>query len=406
MNDATLAFIHRHRTDDVHSLALKAHGHDDVDLPMALQQIAGWQTARRKLPSWACIDGLHYPPHLSMEQCSSEDTARYKTRLVERLLATQNDATEGEEPTLTDLTGGFGVDFSFMAKGFKRAVYVEQQDALCQLARHNFPLLGLSHAEVCCSDAETYLQQMDKSTVIFMDPARRDAHGQRTFAIADCTPDAARLKDLLMQKAQWVVLKLSPMLDWHKAVADLQPYVCEVHIVAVANECRELLLVLCQHPAAPLEVFCVNDAHLFRFSPSSPASSPVNCGSAAVPDPPSPLYLYEPNAAIMKAGCFAHLSQAFRLQPLSPNSHLFLSPTLSDAFPGRRFTVLSVCSLNKKQLRQALQDIDRANIAVRNFPLTAPELRRRLRLADGGPTYIFGTTDAQGQHCLFICTKM
>ena len=376
MNDATLAFIHRHRTDDVHSLALKAHGHDDVDLPLALQQIAGWQTARRKLPSWACIDGLRYPPHLSMEQCSSEDTARYKTRLVERLLATQNDTTEGEEPALTDLTGGFGVDFSFMAKGFKRAVYVERQDALCQLARHNFPLLGLSHAEVCCSDAETYLQQMDKSTVIFM------------------------------QKAQWVVLKLSPMLDWHKAVADLQPYVCEVHIVAVANECRELLLVLCQHPAAPLEVFCVNDAHLFRFSPSSPAACPVNSGSAAVPDPPSPLYLYEPNASIMKAGCFAHLSQAFRLQPLSPNSHLFLSPTLSDAFPGRRFSILSVCSLNKKQLRQALQGIDRANIAVRNFPLTVPELRRRLRLADGGPTYIFGTTDAQGQHCLFICTKM
>ncbi|MCR4853779.1 MAG: SAM-dependent methyltransferase [Prevotella sp.] len=413
MNEATQAFIREHRNDDVRSLALKAHGQEDIDLPLALDQIAGWQTARRKLPSWAAVDGLRYPPHLSMEQCSSEQTALYKSRLVASLLAqvggeNVDDATverledvtpAASFPSLVDLTGGFGVDFSFMARPFAKATYVERQPHLCALARHNFPLLNLTQAIVRQTDAETFLEQMAPATVIFLDPARRDTHGQRTFAIADCTPDASALKHLLVQKAQWVMLKLSPMLDWHKAVDDQQPYVRQVHIVAVGNECKELLLLLSRQGEEPLEVFCVNDEQRFAFVPST--SLDIH-----VAEPKAGDYLYEPNAAIMKAGCFAQLTSPFSLGAIGTNSHLFVAPHPVDDFPGRRFVINVVSSLNKKELRRALQGVTRANIAVRNFPLSAADLRRRLKLADGGDHYLFGTTTASGEHCLLVCTKV
>ena len=232
-SEATIAFIRQNADADVRQLALRGTKDPEVDLPFALDQIAGRQTARHKLPSWAAIDGIVYPPHLSMEQCSSEQTARYKARLI------------GSGGTMVDLTGGFGVDFSFLARGFQRAVYVERQEQLCAIARENFRLLGLSQAEVVCADSTDYLQTMSPVDFIYADPARRDNHGARTYGISDCTPDVLALRDLLLSKARRVLLKLSPMLDWRKAVSDLgEQYVREVHIVSVGNECKELLLLL------------------------------------------------------------------------------------------------------------------------------------------------------------------
>lgn len=229
-------FAREHRQDDVRRLALQAAKYPDMDFSFALHQIKGWQVACKKLPSWAAHEQLLYPQQLSMEQCSSEQTARYKQQLVQRLCGqTQN------EGTLVDLTGGLGVDFSFMAQGFRQAYYVEQQVELCALAKYNFPLLGLSSAQIICGDGTTFLQSMaDQAMVIFLDPARRDAAGSKTYAIEDCTPDVALLSDELVNKAQWVVVKLSPMLDWHAAVTQLK-HVCEVHIVGVGGECKELL---------------------------------------------------------------------------------------------------------------------------------------------------------------------
>ena len=212
-NGETLSFISIHKTDDVRQLALKSRP-DGVDMAYALEQIAGWQAARRKLPSWADPDGLVFPPHLSMEQCSSEPTAVYKQRLAERL-------ADGNAERHVDLTGGFGVDFSFMSRGFRHKTYVERQETLCRVVAHNMPLLGVKDAEIVCGDTEEYLLNMPHATTIFIDPARRDDHGGRTFAIADCTPDVVALKGELLAHADYVVVKLSPMLDWHKAVADL-----------------------------------------------------------------------------------------------------------------------------------------------------------------------------------------
>lgn len=396
--------------EDVRQLALKGGGRlSDVDMPMALQQIAGWQTARKKLPSWAETEGIVYPPHLNMEQCSSEQTALYKQHLV----IPQTSDFSPQSSTLVDLTGGFGVDFSLMSRPFSRRIYVERNPDLCELARHNFQCLGLD-AEVVCAEAEDYVKEMQPADVIFLDPARRDRHGSRTYGIEDCSPNVVELLPLLKAKARRIVLKLSPMLDWRKAVSDLEG-VSEVHIVSVDNECKELLLVLDSDAASPLLVVCVNDDTVFQYCPGEETVKSQG-GTVAVLEREflSPRVrnnntqscLFEPNASIMKAGCFREVGQAFGIEQLSANSHLFVAGRDVETFPGRRFAVEATSSMNKQELKTALQQTDRANIAVRNFPMTAEMLRKKLKLKDGGDVFIFGTTLSDGTHQLFICRKI
>ncbi len=395
-NEETIRFVWEHREEDVRTLALKARRVGDVDLPWALDQIQGWQTARRKLPTWATIDGIVYPPHLSMEQCSSEQTALYKCGIVSRL-------PERYHGMLIDLTGGFGVDFAFLSKCFERAVYVERQEHLCETARHNFQLLGLNHASIIHDDAENVLNDISTnpaSTLLYLDPARRDSNSSRTYAIADCTPNVLELRDRLLKAATFVLLKLSPMLDWHKAMNDLGEHVAQVHIVSVANECKELLILLSAFPKSEPVIHCVNDSQSLNYSPSEDTGSPT------LTDGANAAYLYEPNASIMKAGCFGLLSERFPVKALASDSHLFVSDGPVEDFPGRRFAITAITTMNKKELGRALSGITRANIATRNFPMTAQQLRQRLRLQDGGDCYIFGTTTATGEHRLYICNKL
>lgn len=385
MNEATLEQIRRHRQDDVRQLALK--GMD----PLVVQQIAGWQVARTKVPSWAEVEGLHYPRHLSLEQCSSEQTARYKASLL----------SPGD--TFVDLTGGFGVDFFFMSQPFQRRVYVEQQQELCDIARHNFNLLN-HPCTVVCGSATEYLQQMPHASAIYIDPARRDAHGARTYSISDCTPNVLELQELLVKKADRVIIKLSPMLDWHKAASDLQ-HISAIHIVSVQNECKELLLVIADGAMSEAPVVCINlladgTHQRFEYNPAT------NAQSANVNAKVNATYLYEPNASIMKAGCFDEIGDFYQICKLSANSHLYVSNHEVKDFPGRGFQILSIPSMNKRELKEALRDIDRANITVRNFPMSAEALRKRLRLKDGGDLYIFATTVGDGSHQLFICRKI
>ena len=385
INEQTWDFIRQHAADDVRKLALQGTKDAAVDLSMALQQIAGRQTALKKLPSWAAVERVLYPPHLNMEQCSSEQTARYKARLA------------GSGDTYVDLTGGLGVDFYWMSQGFKQRYYVERNAELCELVEHNFRTLG-HNCSVCCCDTATYLPTVPHADVVFLDPARRNEHGGRTYDIKDCTPNILELLPLLMEKADKVILKLSPMLDWRKAVDDLQ-YVREVHIVSVDNECKELLLVL-EQAERPLRLVCVNNNQIFEVS-SHP--SPLTSH-------PSPLtseqFLYEPNASIMKAGCFAALMQQYPIRQVSANSHLFLSSVEIEDFPGRRFQICAISSTNKQTLKETLAGVSRANITVRNFPMSVEQLRKKLHLKDGGDTYIFATTKADGAHCLYICRKI
>jgi hypothetical protein len=390
MNDKTRNFIEQNLDADIRQLALKGCRDKDVDLDAAIRQIAGRQTARRKLPSWAALDGILYPPHLNMEQCSSEQTARYKARIC---------SSHPSPKTLVDLTGGFGVDFAFMSEAFDEATYVERNSELFAISSANMKILA-PKAKCLNEDGLEVLHRLDHVSMIFMDPARRDNHGARTYGISDCTPNVLEIKDELLQKADVVMLKLSPMLDWHKAISDLgEQYIKEVHIVSVQNECKELLIVMQQQPAEPPTVYCVNDDSVFSYHPSSISSNHISHHSSLI-------YLYEPNASIMKAGCFAEIEQAFEVSQLAPNSHLFASDQVIEDFPGRKFRVTAVTSMNKQELKQALKDIRQANIAVRNFPMSVADLRKRLKLSEGGNDYIFATTLTEGKKVLIICQHL
>ena len=434
MNDKTREFVAMHRDEDVRELALKAKRVEGLDLSLALDQIAGWQIASKKLPQWASYEGIIYPPHISMEQCSSQFTAQYKSEIAQTLLASAatvrarvSDSAESDMQTaknvfqlsdspesdtlvakraMVDLTGGFGVDFSYLARGFSQATYVERQRHLCDLAEHNMAALGLDQARIVCDDGVEYLRQMGPVDFIYLDPARRDEHGSRTYAIEDCTPNVLELRDLLLAKSQYTLVKLSPMLDWRKAVADFDGAVREVHIVATGNECKELLLVLGQQvheePSAP-RVFCVNDNQRIDYD-SAAYTQGLRIGGKPLPEAKN--YLYEPNASIMKAGCFDLVEERFGVTQIGPSSHLFVSEQQIADFPGRGFAIEAVGSMNKKDTKRLLNGAKQANIAVRNFPLTAPQLRKKLKLADGGTVYLFGTTMQGGDHVLLRTSKI
>ena len=399
----TQEFITQNLDADIRDLALRHAGRTDIDLHYALDQIAGRRTAQTKLPTWAATDGIIYPPHISMEQCSSEQTAMYKAEVAQRLIAELPvlPVLPPNPTTLIDLTGGFGVDFSFLAPMFDKAVYIERQSHLCDLSRHNMAALGITQAETVCGDCAQIIEEISHATLIYADPARRSASGSRTFAISDCTPDVLTMKETLLDKADFTMIKLSPMLDWRKAAADMGSHVGEVHIVSAGNECKELLLVMSRKFTGLERIYCVNDDQTFSFTPSQ--TSQQSLTSQLSPAPPA--YLYEPNASLMKAGCFALIEQRYACRQISRDSHLFLSSEPIPSFPGRGFAIRAITTMNKRELKAALGGTGQANVSVRNFPMTADALRKKLKLKDGGDTYIFGTTTADSRHVLIICEK-
>ena len=367
MNQATQDFIRQHQDDDVRQLAFLGSKYPEVDMPFALDQIRGRKMARVKLPRWASLEGIIYPPHISMEQCSSESTALYKAELAARLLGLPASSSGIEmkaenEIEFVDLTGGFGVDFSYIAARLGvKSMYVERQVHLCEAAKENFGRLGLKNAIVKNGDGIEVLHSFhpkkkdaasdDDSLgitydqprsllktnlglkIIFVDPARRDDAGNKVVSLKDCTPDVTVLQEEMLSKADYVIIKLSPMLDWHRAVSELS-HVREVHIISVNNECKELLLVLSARNMGEMEVssadgevkhvenlriYCINDAQSFVCDELDMESSQVKIAPSTLEEMQ---YLYEPNASLMKAGCFGVLSDRYDARMLSKNSHL------------------------------------------------------------------------------------
>ena len=430
MNQATQDFIRQYQDDDVRQLAFLGSKYPEVDMPFALDQIRGRKMARVKLPRWASLEGIIYPPHISMEQCSSESTALYKAELAARLLSLPA-SSFSEEIGFVDLTGGFGVDFSYIAARLGvKSMYVERQVHLCEAAKENFERLGLKNAIVKNGDGIEILHSFQPKKkdaasaddslgitydqprsllktnlglkIIFVDPARRDDAGNKVVSLKDCTPDVTVLQEEMLSKADYVIIKLSPMLDWHRAISELS-HVREVHIISVNNECKELLLVLsARNLGENLRIYCINDAQSFVCDELDMKSSQVKIAPSTLEEMQ---YLYEPNASLMKAGCFGVLSGRYDARMLSKNSHLFVSQAPIEAFPGRSFRIIAVSSFNKKELKRHLSGITKANIATRNFPLSVAELRKRLKLKDGGETYIFATTLSDESHVLVITEK-
>jgi len=385
LNEETLNFIREHLNDDVPTLALKK-APVGTDLSLALRQIEARQLLLKKVPEWSAIDELLFPQRLSIEQCSSETTAKYKAQLI-----------EGD--TFADLTGGLGIDTYYLSQQFQKSDYVESNPELCALARHNFATLQAS-LKVWNETAETFLNHCGTYDCLYIDPSRRDLYGRKTISIGDCSPDVSALQELLLQKAQTVLVKLSPMLDISTALEALH-YVKEVHVLAVANECKELVFRLERGYNGPTELYCANlltTQPLLHFNQEEERTCSLRLADTLG------RYLYEPHAALLKAGCFKLPAIWFGVSKLHKNSHLYTSETLVADFPGRIFEVESWAPYHKKVRQTLLDGLLQANLAVRNFPLGAEALRKTLKIGEGGNVYLFATT-LRGEEKVLLKTK-
>ena len=384
----TAAFIREHIHDDVHTLSLQAARYPQVDMRMAATQIEGRRIAATKLPAWAAVDGVIYPVRLSMEQCSSEVTARYKASLV-----------QGHK--IADLTGGFGIDCSYLSDRFERTTYIERNEELCRIARHNFTLMGLD-IRVINGNSTEILPSLPHQDWIFIDPARRDGAGKKVVALSDCEPDVCQLEELLLEKATQVMIKCSPMLDITLAMHQLRS-VSEVHVVSVSGECKELLLILSSDTHKP-RITTVNfqGKHVQTFAYMPEEEQEASCSYTATLE----RYLYEPNSSMMKAGCFRLPALRYGFHKLHRNTHLYTSDSLVPDFPGRVFEVKNIDGFGKNELKRLSSKLKKANIAVRNFPERADTLRKRLKMADGGDIYLFATTLADEKRVIVQCEKV
>ncbi len=389
MNEDTRKFIQEHSNDDTRTLALQTGRYPTVDMREAVTQIEGRQTARTKLPEWAEKEGIIYPPRISMEQCSSQATALYKASLV-------------QGTAIADLTGGFGIDCSYLARKFKKAFYIEHNPLLCEIARNNFSIMELKQIAVLNGECEELLATLPQLDWIFIDPARRNGDGRKVVALADCTPSVTLLEEQLLQKSDRAMIKCSPMLDISAARNELK-HISEIHIVAANNECKELLFILSKSNGNNIVTHCINITgngnETFSFTAEEEAAATT--GYACEPGQ----YLYEPNAAIQKAGCHRALATATNTKKLHPNSQLYTANDLIANFPGRKFRIIKSYGFAKSDIKE-LTALKKANITIRNFPDRVEQLRKRLKLADGGNNYIFATTLADERKVLILCEKI
>jgi len=385
-------FIQTHRQADPMRLLLEASRYPDIDVPFAVEQITARRQIRDKLPSWFENTNLIFPSKISAEQCSSEQTAFYKQRLIEPNIH------------LCDLTGGLGIDCYFFSRKAGKVTYIERFSAYCEAARHNFSVLSASNIEVVEGDGTEIAPSYRDVDVFYLDPARRGGGNKRVFALSDCEPDLVALLPFLLEHAPKVIAKISPMADI-SLLSELLPEITEIHVLSVRNECKELLLVI--ERGAKEEnpvIICVNyitegEEEIFTFTPEQ------ECNTMPVYADKVKAYLYEPNSSLLKAGAFKVLTAAFPVNKLHKNSHLYTTDILLPDFPGRSFEVEEVLPFSSGLCRQIAKAIPQANITVRNFPLTVDALRKKTRIKEGGDVYLFATTLTTEERVLIKCRK-
>ena len=389
--EAARRYVAAHLHDDPAHLALQARRHPGLPVPELVRQIQARQKARTKLPAWADNPDLIFPPALSVEQASSARTAAFKAGLV-------------EGSRLADLTGGFGADTAAFAGRVAHVDYVERDPRLAGIVRYNLAQLGIGNVAVHPGEALAFL----KSTPahydwLYLDPARRDTAARKIFLLRDCEPDVVKLLPLLLHKADKVLLKTSPMLDIEHAVLGLG-HVRRLWVVAVDNEVKEVLYELGQEPAVDPERHALNlrrdgSQQEFRLNRAREARATPRYAAAQQ-------YLYEPNAAVLKAGAFRSIGTAFELLKLHQHSHLYTSDALRADFPGRIFRVVAVEKADGAALKAHLGAEARAHVTTRNFPDSVADFRRRTGIREGGDVYLFATTDLRGRPTVLVCEKV
>ncbi len=393
-NNLTEQFIHDHLTADVRTLALSAHP-DGVDMQYALTQISGWQAARVKIPLWAATDGIVYPKHLSLEQCTSQYIAQYKASAVKELI--------GNDFKMADITGGFGVDCYFISKSASHTFYNEMSIELCDCARTNYKALGRPEIEISCGTAEEFISRLepDSLDLIYLDPARRGDAGRKLISISDCQPDTVALQDDLLRIAPNVMVKLSPMLDVSRALKELR-HVSHVLIIGLEGECKEITLLMQRGFDAEPTLTAVDikadgtPESAVSSVKSADAALPLPIADAALLQPGT--YISEPSAPYMKSALFRTIAAKTGTTLLHPDTHLFWSKEKPESFPGRTFRIEGIIPFDKRSLSALTKS--QANLSVRNFPESAPKLQQRLKLRDGGSRYLIATTLSDSKRVL------
>ena len=391
INKQTQQFIQDNKEKDIHHLLLTKKLPSGVDIQMAIQQIEAKKKAKIKLPSLSSNENFIFPVKLSMEQCSSEITARYKAKIVE------NGKT-------IDITGGLGIDTIYMSDLVESMTYIEKNEKLFELAKHNFNILHKPDILCVCKDSLEFLSESEQHfDWIYVDPVRRNVHKNKVFLLQDCEPNILLHKQLFFSKANNLLVKASPMLDISQAIKELDYSVSDVHIISIRNDCKELVFVCQEKQYETPTIHCINflnnKVQLFNFQQSEENLSALNLAEDIQ------TYLYEPNISILKSGAFKLLSCRFQIQKLHTNTHLYTSCELLQDFPGRIFKVKAIFSATTIAFNKYLPK-RQANVSVRNFPLTVNQLKNTYKIKDGGESYLFATTLVKNRKVIILCEKI
>lgn len=386
LNPEVQQFIADNLKSNITKLILKGSLFDGVSIQELANQITAKQKSTTKLPTWFSTKNIYYPAKISIEQTSSEITAKYKSNLI-----------SGE--SIIDITGGFGVDCFYFSKQFKTVIHSEINEGLSTIVKYNYKQLGIENVTTFSGDGIEYLKKSnDNFDCIYIDPSRRNDIKGKVFLLKDCLPNVPENIDFLFSKTNYILLKNSPILDITSAINELK-FVKEIHVIAVQNEVKEVLFLLEKDYENEIKIKTINilktGVQKFNFNLQEEATSNYS----------EPLtYLYEPNAAILKSGGFHQISKQLDLYKLQQHSHLYTSKNLID-FPGRVFKIETILKYDKKKIKSLLPD-KKANITTRNFPKTVAQIRKETNLKDGGNTYLFFTTDHQNKLICVFCSKI
>lgn len=386
LNIVVQEFIDSNLNSDISSLLLKGIDFEGIYSKEIIEQIEAKKRSEKKLPTWFQSPNIYYPNKLNIEQTSSEITANYKASLVSGNL-------------LIDLTGGFGVDAYYFSKRVENVTHCEINTNLSMLVKHNYESLNVGNIKCLNENGIEALKGIDKTfDWIYLDPSRRDDTKKKVFLLSDCIPNVKTFQGLFLKYAKHVMIKTSPLLDIKATLSDLKD-VKELHIVAVNNEVKELLWILERDCNSEFKIKTVNisksEQQEFEFNFEDEANTQANYNLPLT-------YLYEPNTAVLKSGAFNVVSTLLNIPKLHKHSHLYTSKNLIK-FPGRRFKIKKIIPFNKKVF--AKEAIKKANVTTRNFPLSVGDLRKKLKITDGGDSYLFFTTNLNNEKIIIICSK-
>lgn len=395
-----IEFVNEHKHDDIQRLLLSSFKYPGIDIKLAARLITAKKKIGKKVPSWEEVDGLYFPGNLSIEQASSEITAEYKKRF----------AGGG---VVFDLTGGLGVDSFFLSQNAKHLFYFERNKEVCEAAQNNFSYLNINNITILNKEiSKENISELTFSPadLIYLDPARRDNNQNRVYAITDYQPNILDLKDDLFKLSNNILVKVSPMVDISATIEQISE-ISEVHVLSVNNECKELLFLLskeydnAQSGRNAVKIFTVNfskwnkiESFNFDFDQESKIISQFSNDELLT-------YLYEPNSSILKAGAFKSLGEFLGIKKLHTHTHLYTSSFIINDFPGRTFVIKTQFDFKKEFVKSLRETYPKANISTRNFPLTPDELRKLLKIKDGGDIYIFGCTLFSGTKKILVCSK-